>query len=341
MARLTTELQILDALPEGLLQCHADQLARFLGGPTLIRLEGERDPPMFVSVLLHGNEVSGWNGLREWLLDTPSLPRSLRLFIGNVAAAEACLRTLPTQQDFNRIWKDAGGDEGRLAASVRDTVLAEPLFAAIDLHNNTGHNPHYAVLTDLTPENRSLALMFSDHAVLVEEPDTVLARIFEGHCPAVTLELGPISDAACAERARDYLDRCFQLCSRAELIQDDVDERLVLYRSLARVHVQDSASFSFVDDRHDTALLLTGGLEGVNFHSLPAGTEFGVSPLPLTELFSVLDPLHRDVTGDFFSQIDDRIVLKRGVTPAMYTTDPVVVRQDCLCYFMEPFNPWT
>jgi hypothetical protein len=28
-------------------------------------------------------------------------------------------------------------------------------------------------------------------------------------------------------------------------------------------------------------------------------------------------------------------LLKQAVTPSMYTTDPIVVRQDCLCYFME------
>ena len=31
----------------------------------------------------------------------------------------------------------------------------------------------------------------------------------------------------------------------------------------------------------------------------------------------------------------EAILLKADVVPAMYTTDPYVVRQDCLCYFME------
>ena len=49
----------------------------------------------------------------------------------------------------------------------------------------------------------------------------------------------------------------------------------------------------------------------------------------------VLDGDHQDVTERYFALSDGAIVLKRPVVPAMYTTDPYVVHQDCLCYLMQ------
>jgi hypothetical protein len=86
-------LQELDHLPPGLLEAESDALHRLLGGPTLIHLPGGRQPPLFVSVLLHGNETVGWDALRGLLSERiarfgePRLPRALSFVIGNVAAA--------------------------------------------------------------------------------------------------------------------------------------------------------------------------------------------------------------------------------------------------------------
>ena len=55
----------------------------------------------------------------------------------------------------------------------------------------------------------------------------------------------------------------------------------------------------------------------------------------LSTYFKVLDVNHRDVTDEYFEHDGESILLKADVVPAMYTTDPYVVRQDCLCYFME------
>lgn len=330
------DLRRFDDLPEGLLEREATELAEFLGGPALVYVRGRREPALLVSVLLHGNEVSGWNGVRRLLAEAGSLPRSLLLFIGNVAAAAAGLRTLPHQQDFNRIWRGATGPEGDLARQVLAAIDEQPLFAAVDLHNNTGHNPHYAVLTDLDARNLGLAYLFSDKAVYVREPDTVMTRALAPRAPAVAVELGPVGDPRCDERAYDFVRRCLDLASVPAGEGPDADaQELELFRTRVRVHVADGAAFSFAGDGLDTPLILTSGVEGVNFHALHAGAEFGAGTRPVSDLLRVLDVEHRDVTDQYFAVRDGRIVLKQAVVPAMYTTDPLVVRQDCLCYFME------
>ncbi|MGE0626096.1 MAG: hypothetical protein AB7I04_16725 [Pseudomonadales bacterium] len=332
-------LRIHTAIPDGLLDCDATGLQVHLGGPTLIHLKGRRSPALFVSVLLHGNETSGWDGLRRYLRDCGRLPRDLTIFIGNTHAAQVGLRALPDEPDFNRIWRDATGPGAAVAAAVKAAIADVPFFASVDLHNNTGHNPYYAVVTDLEPHNLGLAYLFSDKAVYVEEPDTVLTRVFEGRCPAVALEVGPIGDPRCADRVEEFLGRCLEI----DEVPEALPGNLSLFRTRVRVHVRDEADFGFSGEAPDAeritaaapSLLLTGGVEAVNFHELPRGTVFGTSALPPGRVLKVLDTAHRDVTDDFFEHDGEYLLLRQSVVPAMYTTDPYVIRQDCLCYFME------
>ena len=324
-------IQEFDCLPDGLLQCEAHELLELLGAPSLIHLGEAREPALFVSVLLHGNEVSGWNGLRKLLGELPETERGLSILIGNVAAAAKGMRALPGQQDYNRIWRNGSGEEGHMARDVVKSLARRSLIAAVDLHNNTGHNPHYSVVTDLSPENLGFAYLFSDKAVYIEEPDTVLAHALTSQCPAVTLELGPVSDRECDERAYDYLKRCLELDETPAASVNDFS----LFRTQVRIHIRDNVDFSFADEDRATSVVLTAGVEGVNFHELPAGSLFGRTKLPLLEIFQVLDVNHQDVTEEYFYLDGTDIVIRQAVTPAMYTTDTFVIRQDCLCYFMQ------
>lgn len=331
---MSDELRIVEGWPPGLENCDACELLEWLGGPALVHLPGLTGPALFVSVLLHGNETSGWDGVRQLVREhamAAPLRRDLLLFIGNVRAAAVGVRTLPDQQDYNRIWQRARGPGGALASAVFQAIAGRPLFAAVDLHNNTGQNPHYAIFTGLERRHLGLAWLFDDQAVYVREPDTVLTRALADRCPAVALELGPIGDPRAAERAFDYLAR---LLAEARVPDPDLD-RLRAYRTDARVHVAADVAFSFAGDGRDTPLVLTGGLEAVNFHELSAGTEFAASALPAARVLRVLDPDHVDVTERYFVSDGERLLLRRAVVPAMYTVDPAVVRQDCLCYFMS------
>ncbi len=323
-----TALRVLDTAPEDLFSLPAAVLAERLGGPALLRVSGIGEP-LFISTLLHGNETSGWTALCRLLQRPPARMRPLIVFIGNPHAAAADVRHLPDQPDFNRIWRNAQEPYASLAAALLRQATAQPLFAAIDLHNNTGRNPHYSVVTSLDDAHLRLAYLFSDKAVHVEEPDTVLSRALQHHCPSIAVEVGPINDPHSDDLAEDLLRRAVAV---APLPEDH--RNLILYRALARVHVADGASFTF--DGSTARLQLTGGMEAVNFHAVPAHTEFGCSEALLGDVLQVLDPAHRDVTQRYFYQDGARICFREPVVPAMYTTDPEVVRQDCLCYLMTP-----
>ena len=325
----TAALRRIDGLPPGLLDVEARALNDWLGAPTLLRLKGRKRTPILISVLLHGNETSGWDGLRQVLRrQAAALPRDLLILIGNVEAAAAGVRTLPHQADFNRIWRPASGIGAEVLASIAD----EPLLAVVDLHNNTGQNPPYAVLTDLSPGSLGLACLYdSGVGVFLEEPDTVLTRAFKGRTPCVALELGPVMDAQAVPRAIRYLERLLALEQVPAGRMDD----LRLFRTLARVHPPADAAFGFAGlGEGDLDLVLDASMEASNFRALPAGAEFGVARNGFN--LHVLDNQHQDVTDRFLTVRDGRILAAEPLIPAMYTTDKSVIRQDCLCYLMAP-----
>ena len=65
-------LRVLDRVPDGLLEARVEGLYGLLGGPTLIHLRGRRSPGLFVSVLLHGNEDTGFYAAQALLRQTLS-----------------------------------------------------------------------------------------------------------------------------------------------------------------------------------------------------------------------------------------------------------------------------
>ena len=89
-------LRQLEHIPEGLLDLPAERLEQALGGPTLIHLAGRRDPALLVSVLMHGNETTGWEAVRRWLRQyRPGRARS-------VHSAVVPLRGLPADARLNQ-----------------------------------------------------------------------------------------------------------------------------------------------------------------------------------------------------------------------------------------------
>ena len=190
-----------DILPDGLLEAKTTDLHELLGAPTLIHLQGERKEPLFISTLLHGNETTGFYAIQRLLKEYQgkALPRSVSLFIGNVEAAAADQRRLDHQPDYNRIWPGSHHDdcaEKDMMKTVFNIMRKRKTFASIDIHNNTGYNPHYACVNILNPHCIQLAGMFGNTVVYFTSPKGVQSAAFSDFCPAVVLECGQSGEAA-------------------------------------------------------------------------------------------------------------------------------------------------
>ncbi len=334
---------ILDHMPSSLLERPATALHRALDGPTLIHLAGRNPDPLFVSVLQHGNETSGWEAVRRLLkgrYGRDPLPRSLILLIANVRAAARNRRRLADQPDFNRCWP--GSDMApttwhRLFTEITKHVRARRPFASIDIHNNTGLNPHYAAVNRIEPKRLQLAALFSRTVIYFTEPKGVQSMAFGEFCPAVTLECGQASEVHGTDHAMAYLETVLNLRELPD--QPPAPEDLELYHVIATVQVPEDVDFSFDDQAED--LHFQPDLDRFNFRELPAGTRLARSVNGRQISLLATDHQGRNVSDSCFALEAGSITTRRALMPAMLSTDEQVVRQDCLCYLMERISPET
>jgi len=330
------QLQQITTYPEKLLNCTAQDLHTLFPQPTLLHLSGKNPQPLFISILLHGNETTGFLAL-QCLLNKyaeQTLPRSISIFFGNTQAAEQGLRRLNTQPDYNRIWPGTDTPtcaETKIAQEIIDIMYAKEIFASIDIHNNTGLNPHYACINKLNNRYLQLANLFGRLTVYFLRPLGVQSAAFAELCPAVTLECGRPGQQHGIDHAFEYLNACLHLHELPDhpVHAQDID----LFHTTAQVKITENSSFSFSDTSSD--LLFNKDLERMNFTEITANTSLGLLNQDSIMPVRAIDELGKDVTDNFFTIDNKQLKIKRKTMPSMLTLDERVIRQDCLCYLME------
>ena len=333
------QLTVLDHFPDHLLEVEAGHLWQHLEGPTLFQIEGRERAPLFVTVLLHGNEITGWQAIQEVLRSYQGkvLPRSLLLFVGNIEAAKANVRTLSSQLDYNRVWPGTrfpDSAEARLMQQVVDMVQAASPFASIDVHNNTGCNPLYGCVNKLADDDLHLARLFNRTIVYFERPVGVQSIALSQICPAVTIECGQVGAVGVIEKAADFIRSALQLTAFPE--QPLPDQDIELIKTFAIVRVPPEAEFSF--DGSEADFCFRADLEQLNFSSLAPGTVWGRFSEGSEHRLDVFPGETGDSHETYFDYHDGEIRLRQQVIPAMITHNSAAIRADCLCYLMRPID---
>jgi len=331
-------LTVIDHIPEKLLAVDATQLHTVLTGPTLIHLPGRREQPLFISTLLHGNEITGWQAIQKLLIDNKGkeLPRALSIFIGNISAAKYGIRRLENQPDYNRTWPGTeyvSSPETIMMQQVKEEMRQRQVFASIDIHNNTGLNPHYACINKLENNFFHFARLFSRTIVYFTRPIGVQSQAFADMCPSTTLECGQIGQSATVEHAYEFIHAALHLSDIPShaIAKQDVD----LFHTIAIVKVPEQASFSFNGD--SCQICFDKNIDHMNFKEVATGTIIGK--------VSGDNPLHLEawnndsinIGDELFDYSDNQIRIKKPVMPAMLTLNEKIIRQDCLCYLMERY----
>lgn len=327
----------LHGLPEGFFDITTANIRTLFPNPTLVQLDGDDRNFLFISILLHGNEYSGLRIMQQVLKKyADALPRSILLFVGNVRAAEANLRHLPDQVDYNRCWPGtamAPNPTTQMAHRVIDIARGLPLFAALDIHNNTGKNPHYACITDPSEQNQNLAAMFNRIAMVYQHKG-VCTMAFNGACPAATLECGMPGDPAGIEHASRLVETLLTLDEFSD--QYPPRDALHLVESHLNVHIPRHVSYEF-DVEADVDLTFARDIESHNFRLIDPQQVFGYTRIDRP--IQVLDAGQHDVTDEVLRIEQGRIYFNQTLMPAMITRDKLVIQQDCLCHLLQDYLP--
>jgi len=330
-------LNVYEELPIGLLQCEANELHQLLPGPSLIHIPGTIPQPLFVSVLLHGNETSGWDAVRTLLQDYHGrqLPRALSLFIGNVAAAGQGVRHLDKQPDYNRIWKAQGHlQEEVMVRQVLELMQERDVYACIDVHNNSGRNPHYACINRLAAPFFDLATRFSSIVVYFLQPDSVLSLAFASLCPAVTIECGQPGEGSGVEQAREFILDVLNSHSLAE--EGNQVGHVDVYHTVAVVKLNPGIRIGQIENGDHFEIY--SELDQMNFRHIAPGTAFGRivpgGPFPV----QANNEFNKNVAERYFEVQGDELITRVDVMPSMLTLDQDIIMQDCLCYLMEKLD---
>jgi predicted deacylase len=175
---------------------------RIVGGsiemPILVVRANEPGPVIFVSAVLHGDELNGLGIVHELMTDNvPALTAGTLVLIPvvNIMGFEAQMRYMPDRRDLNRCFpgRKSGSMSSRVAYGLYHDVIKHCDFG-IDLHSAaTGRVNFPNVRGDLTqPGVRRLARAFGCELMVKSKgPEGSLRRVAtEDGCPTILLEAG-------------------------------------------------------------------------------------------------------------------------------------------------------
>ena len=327
-------LTVLTSLPDGFLECGSRDLLDLLGGPTLIHLPGTQPgPPLFISTLLHGNETTGIDALQHLFgIFGSRLPRPVSIFIGNVEAAHHGERFLPGQRDYNRIWSGGSGPENIMAQQVIDAMVELNVCACIDIHNNTGKNPHYSIVSVRDTSTLAMASRFSNRVVHAAYPETSCSLAFSRFCPSITVEAGVVGDASGIDHVINLLTDCIE----ADVWRQNHVPELDMFHAVGVIKLNASCSIGLIGDQKDIELL--PDVDRFNFQRLASGTKLGLMQRGRASCLR-FEPMQSDgVLTDYLDAVNGELRSVQPIMPAMLTTDCEIIKMDCLCYLMEPIR---
>jgi len=344
---MTDRLDLQDAPTLGDLPGDPLSFLESLDGPAAWRVRGrDRSRTRMVTTLLHGNEPSGFIALHEWLQSGPEPAVDVVCVIANVEAARLhpafTHRMVPGRRDMNRCFLGPFDDaEGRIARAILDLIDEVKPEALVDLHNNTGHNPVYAVGVDTTPEALGLCSIFGRHFIWSH---LTLGALLEAvpSCPAVTIEVGKSGEEAANRAALDGLSR-FVAAERlfakdggmAPGVPVHDPEKVQVLTMPMRAMLEPGRRLVMSTVPHDDAdLTMPDDLDRHNFEIVEKGSRIGWvrgdgAPLRL------VDEDGRDRAGEYFERRGDELVVRSPFMPIMITVDAEVAASDCLFYVVH------
>lgn len=322
---------------------HSDAFLDQLERPTIFRVPGrDRSRCRVVAGTMHGNEPSGLRAIHRFLRSGERPAVEAWLFIGGVESARAVPRythrMLPGRRDLNRCFRPPfSGLDGQIAEQVLALLRATRPELVVDLHNNTGRNPAYAVAGGLDAR-LDLAALFCDRFVHSELRLGTFTEAFADLAPSVTIECGRAGDPEADATAFAGLVRLMRL---HELVPAGANrERMRIFERPVRMCLRAEHTLAFAE-RPDPAASVTLDLEidRHNFETIAPGTRLGWVSAERAWPFEALDASGAEVSTSWLEITRGELVSRRAFTPFMLTTHATIACGDCLFYAATRRSP--
>jgi hypothetical protein len=338
---MSSRIRIIDHAASHALPATAEAWLRELGGSSLIRVRG-RDPSRtrVVTTLLHGDEPSGTRAIHAWLRAGVEPATDVLFYIGAVDAALAgrgwAARMLKGRRDANRCFLPPFDDpDGVRAHELLELLAAARPEALVDLHNNSGHSPAYAVGTCADAPRLSLATLFADHYVQTDIRLGTLIEAADAFTTGIVVEAGRASDEVADALALAGIERYLSR-DTLPVLQDGEAPSVVVLHEPCRVTIRPGVSLAFGDAPvREAGVTIRSDLDRHNLSSVDAGTLFGWLGDSRAWPFDARGADGVEISHELFSCTNGVLRTRRPLVPIMMTTSREAAANDCLFYAVQ------
>jgi hypothetical protein len=206
----------------------------------------------------------------------------------------------------------------------------------VDLHNNTGHNPPFSVVTRLDETRLALTSLFSHLCIHNDLRLGTLIEATEDDFPGVTIECGRAGNPAADVTAFEGLERYLE----EEIPSAPTGGDLTVLEKPIRVCIPNGTRLAFAEQAVAGAdLTVMGDIDRHNFQLMPPN-----EPVGWVEDADAWPVVARgadgqDVSRELFGMRGKLLETRQAGVPIMMTTDPVGAASDCLFYLVRPREP--
>lgn len=306
--------------------------------PTVIEIEGKDSSQWrVISVLIHGNEPSGFFATYQFLKQQITPHTNLAISISSVRAARQIPafshRHVPGEFDLNRRF-------GLIESNDRVTELARQLTEYIrgrcpqlivDLHNTSGSGPAFAVSISNHHSIRKMASLFCHRMVVTQ---LIVGSLMElnFNCPIVTIECGGSQDEESHKVALEGLNAFSKIVSI-----DELDENIMeIFAHPVRVTAHQGISLKYGEQENaDVDITLIKDIEHLNFDEITTGKQVAWLSRSLGDCLQAINDQGEDVIESLFEVINNQLIAKRNLRIFMATSRADIALSDCLFYAVE------
>ena len=331
------KLNFLDQLPDDLLTKSANELHDYLGGPTVLTIKGEETRKVIISILLHGNEISGWEIMKQWLTNLAKPPKlTTILLISNTQAAKENLRSIPNELDFNRLWKpnDPQLKDHELITNFYHKYINDDIEAVIDIHNNNGLNPCYAMClkNEAYVNAFDLAAGFNHNVISMMLELGTFMEVFAHQHKAVTIECGLPGNREGIDLGISYIDKLVnqKLSNSANSTKHNFLK--------SRLTINPKIKIGFNGEVDGEIIFPHNYAKNWNFNLVKKGTKFAQLKNEINNPILEFNEKNEEIKSTKFTIQNKDVLVNEDFVPIMLVEDYKIIKQDCLCYTLEEFD---